>query len=198
MDPLLSWNSDLGVCSCPTTDKIISVTDGVISCISCDALVYANSKLTYASCNCTSKVMKWNGNTCSCPNFNIVNSDLTCSVCTTQVMPDNFTCICNVSINSFWNDIKKKCETCGTSTYRYSITSTVQNNVGCSCSTGYIWDVMTNGCIKTCSPNCVMNCNAIPNTQKKAAVTGDSTTYHNITGGEAVKTYYLSINSNYK
>jgi len=65
-------------------------------------------------------------------------------------------------------------------------TTTSYGGIACGCSTGYIWDVMTNTCIKECTDsiaNC-MNCKKIPNTNTaKVAAKGNSSTYRNFTGG---------------
>lgn len=95
---------------------------------------------------------------------------------------DYLTCLC--ADPKIWDNIKKTCVTCGTSAISKSTTQTF-GGIACGCIAGYLWDIMTNTCIRTCtlaSINC-MNCNKIPNVNTKTSIVGNSKNYRNLKGG---------------
>lgn len=173
----------------------------ISSCILCDSTVYAKSKATAISCTCLNTALKWNGKACSCPVNSATNSDLTCTTCKSVDPTNPYACVCNST--SIYDDIKKLCVVCGSSSVPNSVASSSTSNylIACSCKPLYIWDVMTNACIlrTVCSSSsCKMNCLKIPNVITTAlAATGDPNSYRNVIGGDIVKQNYQDSLSNF-
>lgn len=59
------WNADAGVCDCGE-GKAMVVTGSNRVCVTCDALVNADGKADYQSCNCLSGSLTWNAVSRSC------------------------------------------------------------------------------------------------------------------------------------
>jgi hypothetical protein len=86
---------------------------------------------------------------------------------------------------------------CGSSSVPNSVTG--YYGVACKCVTNYMWDVMTNACIKICtSTSCTMDCTKIPNLKNTSSVNLSTVSQKNLAGGSTIANFYLSVTSNYK
>lgn len=100
-----------GRCSCRGTNDL-ELNDGTSNyCLTCNASVYASKKANATHCTCIAGGFFWNGTFCSCAANNVLMSALTCTLCNPPILFDAYRCRCNDS--SIWDDIKKVCVLCG-------------------------------------------------------------------------------------
>lgn len=197
------WSSITSICDCPPNAAIYLNQTNYPFCITCNSSIYATRRSGIRNCSCIHPSFVWNGFRCLCPSGSIILSDAKCVVCPTKITIGNYSCNCitSRSMTSFWNDLSRKCVACGTSAVPYSLP--ISYGLACACKPGYIWDVMTNGCIPACKDDeCNMNCAIIPflqfgGNEALTAVPVSSVNVKNFTGGDVFSIMYKSSKSNY-
>jgi hypothetical protein len=117
----------------------------------------------------------------------------TCLACPTGSSPlTHYECQC--PINSVWHYANKTCVQCTSSAFTNSLPSG-GTNFACLCSTGYMWDVMTQTCIlsstcSTASTSCMKCPSGTASTLNKASA-------HNLTEGVVVQNLLNGTFTNY-
>jgi len=196
----MTWNTTSQVCDCANNSAIYK-NGNTYSCVVCNSLVYANSKINSTTCNCSVADMKWTSGKCSCDVYTIITPDLSCLPCSNTVaLIDKYVCGC--PSGSIWNDINQACISCGNI---FGSNGTVKNNLVCFCNTTYYWDVMTLRCVAynaTCTATksalSCMDCSAIPFTFNSTAVLKVAASVRALFGGAAIATLLTQAGTNYK
>jgi len=174
----MAWNSTLKSCSCGA-NLILQVSGSTYSCVS----------------NIVTNVTTNNPVTCAAGS--IILPENKCLTCSSGSTISKYTCACSTLASpwSIWDDINKRCAACGTTAVPNSMAG--YYGVACRCVGGYIWDVMTNTCIRL-SSTYTMTCSSIPDVlANSASLPVSQVAVRNLAGGSDIQTLYSYAGTNY-
>lgn len=191
VSPNLVWNPASAACICANSTQIIVASGSTYTCRDClGRYTLAPNGLTTCSCLGTGLVFTPSsaGGACACPAGNILLSNFSCFRCpnTTSTVSTTYECRCN-NANSIWNTYLLRCQVCGGAEIPNSI-SGGGSFLTCRCRTGFIWDVVTQSCITTCTANnsTCLACNYYTETTGEAFALNSSNS-RTLTGSSTVQ-----------